>query len=189
MMVNKKNHPDRTNMLKAIRAGKSTYAAHVKSCESCRTTYDFLNQIHNQSDFELEHPSPEALARYCRIPGLEESLSAAKAVQGILIADSWSGPIPIDVRDVTFGHVRRIRLEAGKIALEFVAERRETDWTFVARVYDGGTVSSDYILSIGRRKLLSKSQGFYFWDSKRPPVKISLLGDNSVIEFEQLRWS
>lgn len=95
----------------------------------------------------------------------------------------------MDVRDVTFGHVRRVRLEAGKIALEFIAERRENDWNFVARVYKGGRVSSDYILSVGRRKLLPKSQGFYFWDAKRPPVKISLHGGKSVIEFDRLQWS
>lgn len=109
--------------------------------------------------------------------------------KGNVTEDSWRGRAPIDIRDVTFGHVRRVKLKAGKISLEFVAERRETDWTFVARVYEGGKVSSDYVLSVGRRKLLSKSQGFYFWDSKRPPGKISLLGDKSIIEFERLRWS
>lgn len=138
---------------------------------------------------EIEEPSAEAIARFCQIPIIQQNVKMLSKYSGVIAADSWQGATPIDVRDVTTGFVRHLKLTAGKTSLELVAERKENSWSFVARVYEGNKISSEYLLWVGAKRLLSRSQGFYMWSSKRPPGRIRLISQSKEIEFERLQWA
>jgi hypothetical protein len=84
--------------------------------------------------------------------------------------------------------IRRLCLKAGKLSLEIVAERRQDCWEFVGRVYDSKKVSSEYVLRVGAKKLLPRSQGFYHWSSKGTPRTLRLLSQDLQVEFERLSW-
>jgi hypothetical protein len=92
------------------------------------------------------------------------------------------------LRGVTTDLTRRLLLKAGRVKLELAAERHLDMWEFAARVYDRGRASAKFVIKIGGRKVTVGPSGFFYWSSKRPPAKVSLLGESHIIEFEGLSW-
>ena len=133
-------------------------------------------------------PSDEAMARLSVIPLLFDEPQNLATKAGTVTYDSWSHGPPVALRDITDGYIRRIQLQAGKTSLEIVAEMSKGRWEFVARVYRGSSVMHDFVMSIGRKKLLSESGGFYRWSSKTVPHKIGLTSLGKRLTFERLSW-
>lgn len=133
-------------------------------------------------------PPTEAVARLGVIPLLfDEPLNLATGF-GAVVYDSWADGPAVAMRDISDGHIRRLKLKSGKVSCEIVAERTKGQWEFVARVYRGTSVMHDFVMSIGKKKLLSESGGFFRWSSKGVPRKISLTSPKERFTFERLSW-
>ena len=171
---------------------KSTKRKEVRVDEATidlRAIEELLQDQHglglSQAVFE---PSEDAVTRLSAIPLLFSEPSVATTRTGAMVYDSWSrGPL-VALRDVTDGYIRRIQLRAGNISLEIVAEMNRGRWEFVARVYRRRSVVHDFVINIGRKKLLSESGGFYRWSSKTVPRKIGLISLGQRLTFERLSW-
>ena len=136
----------------------------------------------------IASPPDEAVDRYAAIPLLFESLPDQEPMIGRVAYDSQAHGHTVGLRDVTDGYVRRLRLTAGRIVMDLVAERRENQWEFVARVYSGSEVTHDFVLKIGGRKLLAGSGGFFHWSSRSVPRKLRLLSYDTTVLFEGMSW-
>ena len=133
-------------------------------------------------------PSEDSVARLNAIPLLYDEPRDLATTAGAVTFDSWSQGSPVALRDAVDGYIRRVRLQAGKTSVEIVAEMNKGRWEFVARVYRGKSVVHDFVLNVGRKKLLSESGGFYRWSSKTVPHKISLTSLAERLTFESLSW-
>ena len=133
-------------------------------------------------------PSDAALERYCNIPLLFDESSDARTVKGRTTYDSWSDGPAIALRDSADGHIRRLKLKAGNLTLEIVAERRDNVWEFVARVYDRKKVTNSHVLKVGGRRFLPLTGGFFVWSSTTEPKILRLESFDTVISFEKLSW-
>jgi hypothetical protein len=181
-------HPDRTDMLTALDSGVVPFADHLKGCRTCRDLFVHLQTLHQAGDASFEAPSEAAISSWISIPLLEAQPSRMDRRHGTITFDSWGQTGAVAVRDISVGDVRRLVLTAGSIVLELVAERLQRGWECVARVYEHGEVSSRYVLSLGRRRLLPTTQGFFHWTSPHGPRAITLLVDKREIEFEHPTW-
>ena len=180
-------HPSRQAMLKEDLTGKKI-DAHLKECEDCRTLHALVKSFAAADASLIETPSEQAVQRYCALPTLSSERSDERIEVGKMVFDSWTERHVTTLRDLTDGLVRRMCLSAGNITLEIVAERRGHEWEFVARVYDKNTVTSEYVLNIGRRKLQPKAHGFYFWRSSVAPATFRLLSGERNLEFGAVTW-
>jgi hypothetical protein len=133
-------------------------------------------------------PSTAAVERYCNIPLLFEGSLDARCVKGRIVFDSWADGPAVALRDTADGHIRRLKLKAGDLTLEIVAERRDNAWEFVARVYDGETMTNSFVLKVGGRKFLPQTGGFFVWSSIAVPRILRLESFDTTIEFEKLSW-
>ncbi|MBN1211714.1 MAG: hypothetical protein JXA92_03980 [candidate division Zixibacteria bacterium] len=136
----------------------------------------------------IEGPSKEALNRYALIPLCHRPTAGGEVLHGKVAYDSWAHGSPVALRDTTDGFIRRLQLKAKKISLEIVAERRQNSWQFVARVYSGEKVLHDFVLKVGREKLLPFSGGFYQWSSPKVPATVKLLSYERKIVFDRISW-
>ena len=136
----------------------------------------------------IEAPSEEALKRYALIPLVHRPAGGGATVHGKVAYDSWAYGEPVALRDTTDGFIRRLQLKAKKICLEIVAERRRNSWEFVARVYSGEKVLHDFVLKVGRDKLLPSSGGFYQWSSTKVPATVKLISYEQNVVFDRLSW-
>ncbi len=137
---------------------------------------------------EVFEPSDESVARLSAIPLLFDEPPAASTRAGEVVYDSWSHGPAVALRDITDGHIRRIQLQAGRISVEIVAEKSKGKWEFVARVYRGKKVVHDFVISVGRKKLLSESGGFFRWSSKAVPRRIGLVSTGESLTFKEIAW-
>ena len=135
----------------------------------------------------FEVPSSDALDRCGAIPLLNQTADDIPESSGSVMFDSWAGSAPA-MRDIVPGHLRRVQLKAGKVTLEIVAERQKDEWEFVARAYQGDSVRHDFVIKVGRKKLLAKSGGFFHWTSKSVPRVVELLSYKRNLTFEKLVW-
>ena len=181
-------HPGRDRMMKAIKTGHISFQAHMDVCPTCREQFDMLSRFPVSDRPPTSRPSTEAIERYTAIPLLYHETGTVRQMRGRLIFDSWAERPLAQLRDAGPGLTRRICLEANGIRLEVVAERGRDRWEFVARVYDKNQVSSEYVLRVGRQRMLPKSLGFFHWSSKRAPAVVHLFSRTADIEFKGLSW-
>jgi hypothetical protein len=137
----------------------------------------------------LEQPSRDHVDFLSSIPLLEESRKPGRIIIGAMTLDSWKSIPAVALRDSPGGLERRIALQASDITLEIVAEQSEGTWEFVARVYKKQTVTKEFVLHVGRSKLIAQREGFYHWSSKSPPRTIRLLSRAVQVNFGTLKWS
>jgi hypothetical protein len=181
-------HPGRKAMIAAIKTGRIAFEAHLKTCRQCREVFEVLSRFPVAGRDRIAQPTPGALDRYAAVPLIDHRSIQSRRVTGRVSFDSWANRPAAQIRDVTVGLIRRICLKAGKLSLEIVAERRQDNWEFVARVYDKKAVSSEYVLRVGAKNLLPRSQGFYHWSSKGTPRTLRLLSQDLQVDFERLSW-
>lgn len=174
--------------MKAARKHRGPIAEHVASCEECRTELALSRLMAHAGPNELEMPSPEALERFAATALVHEPDRPQRSRVGSLTFDSWQERSVANVRDLPEGLVRRICLSAGAITLEIVAERQHGGWEFVGRVYDGQEARAGFMLKVGRKRLLPKAGGFYFWKSKSAPRTIALVSGDLNLEFDSPAW-
>ena len=133
-------------------------------------------------------PPAESLARLGAIPLLfDEPLNVATGF-GTIVYDSWAEGPAVALRAIKDGHTRRIKLKSGKVSCEIVAERSKGQWEFVARVYRGKSVAHNFVITVGKKKLLSETGGYFRWSSKRVPRKLELTSNEERFKFEEISW-
>ncbi len=183
-----RRHPGREAMMKAIKMGKIPFQAHLDTCDTCRREFEFLSRFPVAGGKPITKPDIGSIQRLASIPLMYEDTKPRRMIAGRSSFDSWSQRPLAQLRDTGAGLTRRLCLEGNGVTLEIMAERGHDRWEFVARVYHKKVVSSEYVLRIGRQKLLPKSQGFYHWSSRRAPGKIRLLSESLEVCFEGLSW-
>lgn len=156
--------------------------------QSIKSALAGYHKVGRSGKSNIIQPSEEATRRYNSIPLLFEESGARDSVDGRITFDSWQQGDPVSLRDVTDGHLRRVTLKAGPVSIELVAEKTRDCWEFIARVYSVDKVCHDFVIKVGRRKLLSDSGGYYHWSSKLTPGQIELLSFEQNISFERLSW-
>ena len=133
-------------------------------------------------------PSEAAVVRYCSVPLLFDAAAEVRPVQGEIVYDSWAHGPGVALRDTVNGHVRRLKLKAGRLVFEIVAQRRDNRWEFVARATSARSVTNSFVLKVGGRKLLPQTGGFYIWTSKSVPRLLRLESFEQSVIFEGLAW-
>lgn len=170
----------RTVLTKRTQPGRATIPKVVR---------DLLpSQVKKAAPVGFAKLSDAAVERYCNIPLLFEESSEARTVKGRIIFDSWADSPTIALRDSVDGHIRRLKLKAGNLVFEIVAERRDNVWEFVARVYDGKSVTNSFVLKAGGHRFLPQTGGFFIWSSRTVPKILRLESFDSNISFEKLSW-
>ncbi len=187
-MKTKGKHPERKEMLRAIKTGKVPFRSHMDECKECRDLYTALSSFPVSGKPSMIQPSRDALASSMAVPALSRSRKPVRKVVGRLSFDSWTASPALDTREAPLGITRRICLEAGAVTLEIVAERTREGWDFVARAYRSGKVASEFALRVGRNSILPRAQGFYHWSSARAPRVINLRSPDLHVSFKGLTW-
>jgi len=184
----KNSHPDRSIMLKAMERGEGHLLTHLRYCQECRELYELLSAFRFVRSVDPVLPSDEAMVKQEGIALIAASRVPARAVRGQLVFDSWHDLPAMVVRDAAIGVERRLRFRAGRIVLEFVAERQPEGWEFTAKVYENDRPVSDYVLKVGGRKLLPSVRHCYNWLAPGPPRKIQLLSPSLRVDLGKLGW-
>ena len=184
----KSSHPDRSAMLKVIEKGKGHLLPHLKHCKECRELYELLSAFHVVRSVDPVLPSDEAMVKQEGIALIAASRAPSRTVRGQVVFDSWHDLPAMAVRDAAIGIERRLRFQAGRIVLEFVAERQPEGWEFTAKVYEHGRAVSDYVLKVGGRKLLPSVRHCYNWLAPHPPREIQLLSPSLRVALGKLGW-
>jgi hypothetical protein len=187
-MKTKRKCISREEMLRAIKTGSVPFDAHLKECPSCSEMFEFLSSIGIANRLPLEQASEDLVSRFSLIPLLVGTQKPARSISGSLRFDSWQHLPAFAARDGAKGMERRMRLKAGRITLELVAEHRPEGWEFTARVYDKREITSGFVLKTGRRKIPAGLQNCFFWSSEKPPRRIQLLSPKVLIDFGPLSW-
>ncbi len=175
-------------LMEALESGSVPFKAHLKECNQCRELFDFLSKIGFPKRRPLEKPSEELITRFALIPLSVNSRKPGETVVGTVVFDSWSHLPAIHARDNAKGMERRMRLKAGQIVLELVAEHQADRWELTARVYDNRKVAAGFILKAGRRIIQAGTERCFFWSSRTPPRRIRLLSPQVLIDFGPLNW-
>ena len=165
---------------------KSTRPDNTSAANMVRTLPPNKNRKSASSPFAK--PSKKAIARYCNIPLLFEGSLEAHSVFGKTVYDSWADMPAIALRDSANGRIRQLKLKAGDLVLEIVAEYLDNVWEFVARVYDCRKVTNDFVLKVGNRRFLPQTGGFFVWSSRLVPRVLRLESFETNISFEKLSW-
>lgn len=187
-MNSRDRHPSRRQMLEAIAADKVPFRSHLQRCQDCSILFQLL------SEFELAGAEPmvpsdqTAVAQLVSIAKRQKSTTGLRMALGRLTADSWNNIPALQLRNVASGVERRLRFQAGRIALEIVAERNREGWEFTARAYNRNRVTTAFVIKAGHRKFIADSSGFYYWSSERPPSTIQLLSDTQTVDFKDISW-
>jgi hypothetical protein len=153
-----------------------------------RLEVELLSHFYVASKKRLEHATETAVISASRIARQYESKSHKRVIRGQVIRDSWVDLPLAALRDAGPGCERLLRFSAGNHVLEIVAEKEEQGWQFVARVYESDRISTGYVLRVGRRKIDMSSQGFFHWESKRPPRSLRLESPSKLIDFGKISW-
>ena len=181
-------HPGREEMIRAIRSGSISFKSHLKQCQACRQVFELLSKRIKKPMIEPVDPPMRSVYRHMAVPRMIESRHPARTMDGNVVFDSWSQLPIVQTRDSGYGVERRLRFRADRFTLEFVAEHQQGRWQFVARVYDGCTVTPEFILQVGKTKLVPEGHRCFFWSSTRPPRKIQLLSPSVKIVLDGLSW-
>jgi hypothetical protein len=187
-MPRKPKHPSPAEFFEALASGSVTIEEHLKLCRTCRTNWQLLKLVYPQGVTTPDIPEEAHLAKLEAIPILRTDKHRRSSVAGEVTYDSWSGLSPVQVRDAARGFERRLRLKAGQVELEIVAERELTGWKFSARVYSDGEPTGGFALKVGRKVLIPEFRCCFYWASERPPRTVRLLSTTEEIVFGAIPW-
>ncbi|UCC43375.1 MAG: hypothetical protein JSU65_09530 [Candidatus Zixiibacteriota bacterium] len=181
-------HPDKIQLIQALRTGRIPFQDHLKACENCRTLVGILKWSGAGVGPLAWEPSEAAVRRSKAIARIDQSRKPLKTLTGAIIFDSWKSQPALAVRQAPFGIERRIRFKLQQYTMEFVGIRQMTGWEFVARVYDGDAVTRQFVLQTGTRKLVVGSGDCFHWHSQQPPRRMRLLSKLLGIDLGSLQW-
>jgi hypothetical protein len=182
------DHPDRDELLQALRTGEIPFQQHLGVCDSCRSIFDFLLINRRLETPDLVTPSPSAYHRHSTLPLVASNWVPRQTDFGKSMYDSWTGLPATVTRNSAMGLERSLRFVSGAISLELVADRTPESWRFAARCYRDQIPSGEFILKIGRRRLSPGLHDCYSWTSPKPPHTIQLLSPSVRLVFDTGLW-
>jgi hypothetical protein len=183
-----KNHPERSELIRAARTVSSGFAEHLSSCEWCRDFCELLRVYHVAGALPLADAPQYLIEKALAVSQRAGVGRKLKSLAAKLIFDSWSMPLPAGVRSEGLLQERRIRFEISDKTLDLRAEHRQNHWDFVARVTDSQGEAVDCTLIAGKKELTVNEDGFYQWSSVRPPAKFKLRTGQNELETPELSW-
>ena len=160
----------------------------MKRCERCRTLYQLLKWTGAEKGELVWEPSEELVNRSKAIARIAQSRKPARTIVGNVEFDSWGSQPALAVRQASVGLERRIRFAAGDFIIEIVGARQDSGWDFVARVYEDGKATRQFILQAGKRKLYPNQADCFLWTSRQGPRQLRLLSEDLAINLKGLRW-
>jgi hypothetical protein len=185
---NNQHHPDRDQIMRAVETGKVPFADHLKSCEACRDLYELARMYRDANGFTWPTPSDRQIERHAALPFLIGNWTSENATEGRVSLDSWKDLPASAIRDSAQGLERRLRLAAGPVELELVGERTLGGWRFVARCYREGSVTGEFVLKVGRRRMQAGRYECFRWTSDQPPRSVQLLSPSLEVVFDNIKW-
>ncbi len=181
-------HLNRQELIEAAQKQTAAFDSHLQTCDECRDAVSLLRAFQVVGRPLL----PDAPASWvARAAALAENASIADRIKKVVLRltfDSWQEPQLVGVRDQSALSDRRIRFEIETIILDFRAERRSRQWTFVAQVSGEDTNVGDVILEAGRQKLRADPSGLFHWTSARPPEVVTIRSGDLTIVTPELSW-
>jgi len=184
----KTRHPERDQIVQAVRSGVVPFRDHLEECESCRSVYEFLLLCHRVECTDFEEAHPAAVNRHAALPLVIGDWTPRNSQIGRTVRDSWINLPATVTRDAAMGLERSLRLSAGPIALELVGDRSPEGWRFVARCYRRGAATGEFVLKVGRERLQPGLHECYSWTSRKPPRRIQLLSPALLLTFDTGKW-
>lgn len=184
----KNRHPDREEIFEAIKSGANPFADHLAECETCAQLFEMLKLIGQPTDRPAHATLPGNLYDLKGIALRDSSRRPKRSRHGKLIHDSWANIPPVQLRGSAYRSERRVRFEFNNVVLELVIERTAGMFELVARAYENGAPSTEYLLQVGRRKLIPENHGCFYWMSDTPPRKLTLWSPETRIELGSLAW-
>jgi hypothetical protein len=182
------DHPDRDELLRAVKTGDVPFRRHLAVCDSCRSIYNFLLLRREVESQALPAPSIETFRRDGTLPLVAANWTPRRTEVGHLERDSWTG-LPLTVtRDSAMGLERSLRFSAGTINLELVSDRTADSWRLAARCYCCEIASREFILKVGTKRLRPGLHDCYSWTSLKPPRTIQLLSPSLRLIFDTGIW-
>jgi hypothetical protein len=181
-------HPDFDQILEAVRTEQPALEAHMRECEQCRFFYELAIVSKTNRTIAEAGRSSQVPRQTAMLPLLVGNWTPRKIELGSVDYDSWRNDQAAAVRDAAKGAERRLCLSSGKISLELVVEQRPEGFSFTARCYRDDRPSNEFILKIGRIKLLPDMYECYFWNSGKLPKKLQLWSSSTLIDFTQVLW-
>jgi hypothetical protein len=186
--ANTTGHPDRDDLLRAVRTGEVSFRQHLAECESCRNVYGLLLLDEHLGLLNVSTPFPRELSKHANLPLLKSDWIPRRTDIGKSVHDSWTG-LPVTVtRDSAMGLERSLRFSSGPISLELVADRTPEGWRFAARCYRSGVPSGEFVLKIGRQRIAPGLHDCYSWTALQPPKKIQLLSPSLRLVLDTGTW-
>jgi len=180
-------HLNRQELLQAAR-GEEDRLDHLKQCRECREIVQLLKAYPVAGQQPLPDAPAALIDRAIAIAGEVSPIKKAQRRLARLIFDSWLIPHPVGVRGTESLDHRRLRFDARGVVLDLRAERLSDAWVFTAQL-TGTDVSKAIVTpSPGRKPVFADQGGLFLWTSKRPPQKLSLQFEKTVIEFPELSW-
>ncbi len=176
----------RKELIKAATAAKGKLTGHLAECAECRDYVLMLRSLNATNRLPLADAPKAWIDRAAALAQSEGALKRTARILADLIFDSWTVPHPVGVRGETATDQRRLQFETPELTFDLHAERRDTDWAFVAQT--SGTEVEMTGLKAGNKTVVPDSGGMYQWSSKRPPKKISLITERAVIDLPELVW-
>jgi hypothetical protein len=182
------SHPDRAELLKALQGPTPSVAEHLKGCSVCRELFDLLAAYPVAGELMLTSAPPAWIERAASIMSSGHIATTIRTLLARVAFDSWAVPSAVGVRSVAGGTERRLRFEAESLVFDLRAEKSAAGWDFVAQVVSDRTPAPIMQLRAGRTVIPTTPNGLYHWSSKRPPAKLALYVDGTLIELPEVPW-
>lgn len=178
-----KGHPERKDLIQAVRCGDSSFDDHLKSCQACREIAELFASFPVTGRIHLTDAPPVLISKAQAI-ATEERTAGERLRDWIF--DSWKMPVPAGVRGATAHRERRLVFKDFDMTFDLRAEYREGLWSFIAQITAAS--DSEFEILAGRKRVRSDDGGFYQWTSKRPPEKLALRSAEQTIQLPGLMW-
>ena len=183
-----KNHPDRTELLLAVKSPSVEINSHLEKCQDCAEIFAMLVKFQVAGKTELTDAPAHLITKVKQLFEQHESvLAKLKRNAFELIFDSWSNLAPASVRNSAVLHERRIQFQAETLLFDLRAEKQKSDWNFTVQVTLEGSPDEVKVV-IGKKEYSVNEFGLIQWNSKKPPTSIRLIDKDTSIELPEIRW-
>jgi hypothetical protein len=177
-------HLTRRELLKAARK-EATYK-HLDECQECREAAEMLRQFLVAGNIPLQKPPGGWTEKAVAIAHAKPHARKKKFAE--LVFDSWAVARPVGVRGSESLTDRRLRFESKELLFDLRAEKKKSGWSFIAQVHSLSERYKHSRIQIGKDIIDQDAVGIFQWSSPKPPKKIHLLINDSVVEIPELVW-
>jgi hypothetical protein len=182
------DHPERKDLLAAVKAGDNRLAGHFSHCQWCNLYFQLLSKYPFAGEISLPHAPFSWIEMAASLAVKHQKLKAIKSQIASIVFDSWTASLASGLRGDAAPQERRVKLESANFSLDLRAERRKSNWDFTARVTSPDSEVVRGTILAGRYKVMADENGFYQWSSAVPSKTLKLQIEEQVIDFPELSW-